>query len=115
MQGNDTTIIVMTDKVKAFIGKLCLWVRKLEGKSLDMISRLKDFCGAKQCGKGNSGIHQCIKDHLVSLQSKFSKYFPEAVSDKCYVESLPNYDFSLEVEEKYIDIISDTFLKFSFL
>jgi hypothetical protein len=34
MQGNDTDIIVMTDKVKAFIGKLGLWVTKLEQKSL---------------------------------------------------------------------------------
>jgi hypothetical protein len=29
MQGNDTNIIVVTDKVKAFIEKLGLWVRKL--------------------------------------------------------------------------------------
>jgi hypothetical protein len=35
MQGNDTNIIIMTDKVKAFIGKLGLWVRKLEGKGLN--------------------------------------------------------------------------------
>jgi hypothetical protein len=27
-------------------------------------------------------IDQCIKDHLVNLQSKFSKYFREEVSDK---------------------------------
>jgi hypothetical protein len=32
MQGNNADIIVMTAKVKAFIGKLGLWVRKLEDK-----------------------------------------------------------------------------------
>jgi hypothetical protein len=43
MKGNDTNITIVTDKVKAFIGKLGLWVRKLEGKSLDMFSHLKGF------------------------------------------------------------------------
>jgi hypothetical protein len=33
MQRNDTNIFVMTNKVKAFIGKLGLWViTKIEGK-----------------------------------------------------------------------------------
>jgi hypothetical protein len=27
-------------------------------------------------------INQCVKDHLVNLQSSFSKYFPETLSDK---------------------------------
>jgi hypothetical protein len=31
MQGNDANVIRVTDKVEAFIGKLGLWVRKLEG------------------------------------------------------------------------------------
>jgi hypothetical protein len=52
MQGNDTNFIVMADKVKAFAEKLGLRVRKLEGKSWDMFSRLKDFvqenCGNKR-------------------------------------------------------------------
>jgi hypothetical protein len=43
MQGDNTNIIAVTDKAKAFIGKLGLWVRKLEGKSLDTFSCLKDF------------------------------------------------------------------------
>jgi hypothetical protein len=32
MQGNGTTIIIVNDKLKTFIGKLGLWVRKLERK-----------------------------------------------------------------------------------
>jgi hypothetical protein len=42
MQENDTNIIAVTDKVKAFIGKLAFSVRKLEG-SLEIFSRLKYF------------------------------------------------------------------------
>jgi hypothetical protein len=43
MHGNDGNIILVTDKLKAFVGKSGLWVRKLEGDILDMFSRLKDF------------------------------------------------------------------------
>jgi hypothetical protein len=48
MQRNNTNNIVVTNEVKVFIGKLGLWVRKLEAKSLYMFSRLKDFMGRKQ-------------------------------------------------------------------
>jgi hypothetical protein len=43
MQGNDTNIIAVTDEVKAFSGKYGWWVRKLEGKRLEIFSRLKYF------------------------------------------------------------------------
>jgi hypothetical protein len=66
------------------------------------------------------GIDQCINDHLVNLQSRFCKYFPEAVTDKYkwitdpfHADSHQNYNFSLE-EGNYIDIISDTPLKVQF-
>jgi hypothetical protein len=51
---------------------------------------------------GDTGIDRCIKDHLVNLQSRFYRYFPEAVSDKYkwitdpfHADSSSNYDFSL--------------------
>jgi hypothetical protein len=57
---------------------------------------------------------------LVNLLPRFSKYFPEVVSDKykwftdlCCADSPKNYDFSIE-EENCIDIISDTCLKVQF-
>jgi hypothetical protein len=66
------------------------------------------------------GIDQCIKDHLVNLQSRFCKYFPAAVTDKYkwitdpfHADSPQNYDFSLE-EGNYINIISDIPLKVQF-
>jgi hypothetical protein len=57
LQGNNTIIIIVTGKLKTFIGKLGLWVRKLERK-------------------------QCIKAHLVICSPGIVKYFPEAVTDK---------------------------------
>jgi hypothetical protein len=68
----------------------------------------------------DTGIDQCIKDHFINLQSRFSKFFPEAVNDKYkwitdpYDAGSPqNYEFSPE-EENYTDIISDTSLKVQF-
>jgi hypothetical protein len=43
MQRKNTNITVVHDKVKVSVGELGLWVRKLEEKSLEIFSRLKDF------------------------------------------------------------------------
>jgi hypothetical protein len=65
-------------------------------------------------------LFSVIKVHLVNLQSRFCKYFPEAVTDKYkgftdpfHADSPQNYDFSLE-DGNYSDIISDTPLKVQF-
>jgi hypothetical protein len=55
--------------VKAFIGKLDLWVRKLEGKFGHVFS-FGGFCGRKLETSG-TGFDQCIKKHLVNLQFRF--------------------------------------------
>jgi hypothetical protein len=55
MQESDTNIIVVTEKVKAFIGKLGLWVRKLEGNSLDKLSHMKDFVDESSVGTNDTG------------------------------------------------------------
>jgi hypothetical protein len=112
MQENDTNIIIVTEKVKAFVGKLGLWVRKLEAESLEIFSQLKDFVEENSVEKSDTGIVQCIKDHLVNLQSRFPKYFPEAVSDKYKwimdpfpADSPQNYDFSLLKKETILTYI----------
>jgi hypothetical protein len=52
----------------------------------------------------DTGIDQCIKDHLVNLHFSLSKYFLESLSDKYeykwitdafQADSSQNYDFSL--------------------
>jgi hypothetical protein len=112
----------VADKVKAFIGKLGLWVRKLEGKSLDKFSSLKYFVEEYSVEPSDTGIYHSIKYHLINLQSRFCKYFPEAASDKykritdpLNVDPPQKLRISLAEEENCNDIISDTSLKFSFL
>jgi hypothetical protein len=81
-----------------------------------MFSRLKVLVGENSVEQSNT-----IKDQLVNLKSKFSKYFPEVVNDKYkwipdpfHVDSPKNYKFSLSLEENSIDIVSDTFLRVQF-
>jgi hypothetical protein len=76
---------------------------------------LKDFVEENSAETNATGFDQCIKNYLVNLQSRFTKYFPEAVSDKYewitdpfHADSLQNYDVSLEEEGNYIGIISDS-------
>jgi hypothetical protein len=88
MQGNDTIITIVTDNLKTLIGKLGLWVRKLERTvwkqvTLELISVSK------------------ITWLICSLD--FCKYFLEAVTDKYnwttnlfHADSPQNYDLKKE-------------------
>jgi hypothetical protein len=82
VQGNDTDIIIVTEKVKAFIGKFRAVSQKTIKKHLEIFSRLKDFVEENNLETSNTVIDHYIKDRLVNLQSRFSKYFPKAVRDK---------------------------------
>jgi hypothetical protein len=62
----------VTDKVKAFISKLGLWVKKIEGKNFGHIFSFEGFCGGNSVETTDTGINQCIKEHLLNLQSRFS-------------------------------------------
>jgi hypothetical protein len=47
---------------------LGLWVRKLVGKSMDVFSHMKDFMEEHSAERSGN---QCMKGHLVNLQSRF--------------------------------------------
>jgi hypothetical protein len=121
MQGYDTNILVVSDKVNAFVRKICLWISKIEERNLDMFPKLDAFIEDNNMGISETGIEQCIREHLINLQSSFSKYFPEKMNDKYswirdpfHDVSPPKNDFSLKEEENYIDLTSDTSLKLRF-
>jgi hypothetical protein len=118
-QGYYTNIPVVSDKVNAFVSKIGLWISKIEERNLDMFPNLSVFIEEMEINE--TGIEQCIREHLINLQSSFSKYFPEKMNvkyswiiDPFREVSSPNNDFSLEEEENYIDLTSDTSLKLRF-
>jgi hypothetical protein len=71
MQENDTNIIVGTDRVKAFIGNLVLWVKYLDGKISGIFYPLKYFFFWKKTVEiSDTGTDQFIKDHLENQHSR---------------------------------------------
>jgi hypothetical protein len=108
--------------VKAFIGKLGVRVRKLEEKSLDMFSRIKDFVEKNNLEISDTAIVPSIKNRFVNLQSRFSKYFPAAIYDKYkwffdkfHADSPPKLRLFSPEKESYIDIYMTVLQKFSLL
>jgi hypothetical protein len=121
MQEHDTNILVVSDKVNAFVGKIGLCIIKIEERDLDMFPKWSVFVEDNIMEISQTGIERCIREHLINLQFSFSKYFPEKMNDKyswirdpLHEVSSRNNDFSLEEEENYIDLASDTFLKLRF-
>ena len=110
LQGPDTTIIMHTDCINAFISKLALWLRKIEAGNLYAFPRL-----AEEFGEDNLTISmkKCIKDHFLNLQNEFKYYFPskDAIemksrnskkSKNCIADELPDY-----IQEEYTDFINN--------
>jgi hypothetical protein len=92
--------------------------QKTRKDNLGVFSRLKDFVEENRVETTGTGFDQCIKDHLINLQSRFSRYFPEVENDRFkwimdpfYAGSPQNYEFMLK-KKKYIDFSCDAFVKF---
>jgi hypothetical protein len=66
MQENNTNITIVADKVKAFNGKLGLWVRKLYEKSLATFSHLKGIVQENSVEKTDAGTDQSISSQVFS-------------------------------------------------
>jgi hypothetical protein len=106
MQGYDTNILTGSYKVNTFVRKIGLWISKIE-RNLDMFPKLNAFIEDNNMEISETGTERCTREHLINLQSSFSKYFPEKMNDKYswirdpfHEVSPPNNDFSLEEEGK---------------
>jgi hypothetical protein len=56
--------------------------QKTRRDDLDTFCRLKDFVEERNVESSDTGVDQCIRDHLINLLSTFSKYYPEVLNDK---------------------------------
>jgi hypothetical protein len=87
--------------VNAFVRKIGLWISKIEERNLDKFPKLNAFIEDNNMEISETGVERCIREHLINLQSNFSKYFPEKMNDKYiwirdpfHEVSPPNNDFS---------------------
>jgi hypothetical protein len=88
MQGYDANILVVSDKVNAFVREIGLWISKIEERDLEMFPKLNAFIEDNNMEISETGIERCIREHLINLQSNFSKYFPEKMTNTAGLEIL---------------------------
>lgn len=119
LQGKETHILQLYDKVVAFIKKIELWQRKLteENGKAECFSFLKSFLEDNDLELPMSSLN-IISDHLMTLKNHFEKYFPEDIVQYNWIKDpfsenpLPN--FTTTEEEQLIDISSDSSLRMKF-
>lgn len=83
LQGRDKNILLMTDKVHAFIKKLDIWIIRLQSKNLDMFPLTSDYI-EKNLNEQDTIIRHsldCMKMHLRELKTQLTEYFPEDKND----------------------------------
>ncbi|XP_067144644.1 zinc finger BED domain-containing protein 5-like [Centruroides vittatus] len=83
LQGRDKNMLLMTDRVHAFIKKLDVWIIRLQSKTLDMFPLTSDYI-EKNLNEQDTIIHHsldCTKMHLRELQTQLTEYFPEDKND----------------------------------
>uniref|UniRef100_UPI00358F59FB protein FAM200C-like n=1 Tax=Myxine glutinosa TaxID=7769 RepID=UPI00358F59FB len=118
LQGPDTTIIMHTDAIKAFLDKLALWERKVERGNVASFQRLTEVVGEEPLAEE---LQQEIKEHLSSLQEEFRHYFHEIDANenaqlklarnpfRCTVDDLPD-----GIQEEFLELINNTAAKEEF-
>lgn len=116
MQGTNTHLPHLADKITSFTRKLEIWEQRVKEGNIDSFENLKSFIEVK---KLQNTVIPCMKAHISALQKHFQKYFP--VQDpKQYdwirdpFNATPPADFSTAEEEQFIDLSSDSTMRLQF-
>ncbi len=119
LQGPNTNVLILSDKVTAFKKKLERWAVRVEGGSVEMFPELDDFMDSYDITiQTMKGI---IASHLRSLLESFKKYFPNDDTPEKYdwihqpfttstAQHLPS-----ELQDALLDLSSDRTLQTAFL
>jgi hypothetical protein len=95
LQGHNSSIVDLYDKIKSFQMKVDLWLSKLKGKKTYMFPFLAAHLeeGNKSTGLNESSLSE-IEVHLLCLKEELSRYSPD-ISNKLFplVKSHFTFDF----------------------
>ena len=80
-QGEDTNIMILHDKMQAFVANLKLLIQRLSTKRFALLPRLSEFIEANENFKTDE-IITLISSHVRSLITELDKYFPEQKRDE---------------------------------
>ncbi|KAJ4929501.1 hypothetical protein JOQ06_018526, partial [Pogonophryne albipinna] len=118
MQGRETYILHVQDKVQAFTKKIVLWSTKLKEGVTEMFPQLHQ--ALLSSGADPSTISPLIQSHLAHLQGYFKEYFPdlEDNSNQNWIRNpfAPRIGESLDLmsQERLIDMANEWELKVKF-
>jgi hypothetical protein len=119
LQGKETHILQLYDKIVAFIKKINLWKRKLteENGKTTCFPLLKYFLGENEL-KLPMSLKTIFLEHLKNLETHFMKYFPEVMKQYYWIKDpfteKPPSNFTTTGVEQLIDISSDSSLRMQF-
>jgi hypothetical protein len=119
LQGHNSSIIDLYDKIKSFQMKVVLWLSKLKGKKTYMFPVLAAHLEESNNGTGlNERLISEIKVHLLCLKKELSRYFPD-ISNKLFPLVKSSFTFDFEeipeiAQEEFIEMINDTGIKSEF-
>uniref|UniRef100_A0A3B4V8C9 HAT C-terminal dimerisation domain-containing protein n=1 Tax=Seriola dumerili TaxID=41447 RepID=A0A3B4V8C9_SERDU len=118
LQGPNTNVLILSDKITAFKRKLERWAVRVEGGSVDMFPELDDFMDSYDITiQAMKGI---IASHLRSLLENFNKYFPSDDTPEKYdwirqpfVTSTAHH-LPSELQDALLELSSDRTLQTAF-
>jgi len=118
MQGRNSSVFLVADKIEGFKKKIILWKRRVKDKRLDIFPLLSENLESTP----HVDISEQIIHHLEQLLQKFDYYFPEDprpgnlwISNPFAINSATK-DVALpaELENELIELSEDSTLKLSY-
>jgi zinc finger BED domain-containing protein 5/7/8/9 len=120
MQGNQSNIFSMQDKIEAMKMKLNRWIQRTESEIFEMFPNYSQIVTSK-CEFNKQHVKMLIQCHLQKLIEKFEKYFPnsEINSRKLWIrDPFNNWDntmLSPTDEDTLLELTKDSSLKSLFM
>lgn len=118
MQGNNTHILQLADKITGYQKKLLLWKRKLEDQVIDCFPALQGILQEKSIEILDPSLKIMFTQHLLSLSEHFENYFPDNLEQYDWVrnpfQSPTPSTLSTEEEEQLIELSCDSSLKLQY-
>ena len=118
LQGPNTNVLALSDKVTAFKRKLERWAVRVEEGSVEMFPELEDFMDSYDISIRK--IKGVISSHLRSLLESFNGYFPKDDTPERYdwirqpFTTRRAQHLSSELEDALLDLSADRTLQTAF-
>ncbi len=114
LQGRETHILLLADKLHAFTQKLDLWHGRISRGNCDMFPSLADFITDAGTSHDFSSLFQSASEHLSAMRKQFATYFKEDYRSFAWVRDpfvCTANELSIDMQEQLIELKSDSRLK----